>query len=214
MQHHQCNKQRNKCNKQTKNATSQCDKCILVKPVSFNWRSQCYIDSACMSLSIATSLCTSASRTQLNVTHPTLTQSSSGNLMHFTQLTQLNQLMKLNTPDATSKPMSHKTGENCGLTVMGLEPTFSDSKSDALPLSYTAWWYAPLLKSETVRCCMNILPRCCNKMDDRTNWDTFHSNWNYKTMFQFQPVNVRQWAAPGDNLASIVSVKGKRPIQL
>ena len=138
MQHHQCNKQRNKCNKQTKNATSQCDKCILVKPVSFNWRSQCYIDSACMSLSIATSLCTSASRTQLNVTHPTLTQSSSGNLMHFTQLTQLNQLMKLNTPDATSKPMSHKTGDNCGLTVMGLEPTFSDSKSDALPLSYTA----------------------------------------------------------------------------
>ena len=26
------------------------------------------------------------------------------------------------------------------LTMMGLEPTFSDPKSDALPLSYTAWY--------------------------------------------------------------------------
>ena len=58
--------------------------------------------------------------------------------MHFTQLTHLNQLMKLNTSDSTLMPMSHKTGEKWGLTVMGLDPTFSDPKSDALPLSYTA----------------------------------------------------------------------------
>ena len=34
------------------------------------------------------------------------------------------------------KEKSHRTGKS--LTMMGLEPTFSDPKSDALPLSYTA----------------------------------------------------------------------------
>ena len=37
---------------------------------------------------------------------------------------------------------SHKTGVKT--TVTGLEPIFSDPKSDALPLSYTASWYGLL----------------------------------------------------------------------
>ena len=65
-------------------------------------------------------------------------------MSHFTQLTQLNWPIEFNTSHA----MSDKTGEEqkWGLTVMGLEPTFSDPKSDALPLSYTASWYPPPVK--------------------------------------------------------------------